>query len=137
LNRNYLSGRHASLALLTAFAGIGILSALFGIYGVVANAVTQRRREIAIRMALGATPIRTAFLITRLGLFATMGGVLTGSVIVISLSRVLSSMLYGVTALVPTIYVLSAALVILLAIVASIVPLVRLFRFNIQQILRQ
>jgi putative ABC transport system permease protein len=137
LNRNYLSGRQASLTLLTAFAGIGILSALFGIYGVVANAVTQRRREIAIRMALGATPIRTAFLITRLGLFATMGGILIGSVIVISLSRVLSSTLYGVTALDPTIYILSATLVILLAIVASIVPLVRLFRFNIQQILRQ
>lgn len=137
LNRNYLSGRQASLTLLTAFAGIGILSALFGIYGVVANAVTQRRREIAIRMALGATPIRTAFLITRLGLFATIGGIVIGSVIVISLSRVLSSMLYGVTALDPTIYILSATLVILLAIVASIVPLVRLFRFNIQQILRQ
>jgi putative ABC transport system permease protein len=137
LNRNYLSGRQASLTLLTAFAGIGILSALFGIYGVVANAVTQRRREIAIRMALGATPIRTAFLVSRLGLFATMGGVLIGSVIVISLSRVLSSMLYGVTALDPTIYILSATLVILLATIASIVPLIRLFRFNIQQILRQ
>jgi putative ABC transport system permease protein len=137
LNRNYLSGRQASLTLLTAFAGIGILSALFGIYGVVANAVTQRRREIAIRMALGATPIRTAFLVSRLGLFATIGGVLIGSVIVISLSRVLSSMLYGVTALDPTIYILSATLVILLAIIASIVPLMRLFRFNIQQILRQ
>ena len=137
LNRNYLSGRHASLTLLTAFAGIGILSALSGIYGVVANAVTQRRREIAIRMALGATPIRTAFLVSRLGLLATIGGVLIGSVIVISLSRVLSSMLYGVTALDPTIYILSATLVILLAIIASIVPLMRLFRFNIQQILRQ
>ena len=137
LNRNYLSGRQASLTLLTAFAGIGILSALFGIYGVVANAVTQRRREIAIRMALGATPIRTAFLVSRLGLFATIGGILIGSVIVISLSRVLSSMLYGVTALDPTIYILSATLVILLAIIASIVPLMRLFRFNIQQILRQ
>lgn len=137
LNRNYLSGRHASLALLTAFAAIGILSALFGIYGVVANAVTQRRREIAIRMALGATPIRTAFLVSRLGLFATIGGVLIGSAIVISLSRLLSSMLYGVTALDPAIYILSATLVILLAIIASIVPLMRLFRFNIQQILRQ
>jgi putative ABC transport system permease protein len=137
LSRNYLSGRHASLALLTAFAGIGILSAVFGIYGVVANAVTQRRREIAIRMALGATPIRTAFLVSRLGLFATIGGVLIGSVIVISLSRVISSMLYGVTALDPTIYMLSATLVILLAIIASIVPLMPLFRFNIQQILRQ
>jgi putative ABC transport system permease protein len=88
-------------------------------------------------MALGATPIRTAFLVSRLGLFATIGGVLIGSAIVISLSRVLSSVLYGVTALDPTVYILSATLVILLAIIASIVPLMRLFHFNIQQILRQ
>src|SRR5262249_17537423 len=137
LNRNYLSGRQASLVLLTTFAGIGILSALFGIYGVVANTVTQRRREIAIRMALGATPIRTAILVSRLALFATIGGLVIGSAILISLSRVLSSMLYGVTALDPTVYILSATLVILLAIAASIIPVMRLFRFNIQQILRQ
>jgi putative ABC transport system permease protein len=137
LNRNYLSGRQVSLLLLTTFAGIGILSAVFGIYGVVANAVTQRRREIAIRMALGATPARTAILVSRLGLLATTGGILIGSAIVISLSRVLSSMLYGVTPLDPTVYLLSATLVILLAIAASIIPVMRLFRLNIQQILRQ
>ena len=137
LNRNYLSGRQVSLVLLATFAGIGILSAVFGIYGVVANAVTQRRREIAIRMALGATPVRTAFLLSRLGIFATIGGILIGSAIVISLSRLLSSMLYGVTALDPTVYMVSATLVILLSITASIVPVIRLFRFNIQQILRQ
>jgi putative ABC transport system permease protein len=137
LDRNYLSGRQATLLLLTTFAGVGILLALFGIYGVVANVVTQRRREIAIRMALGATPVRTAFLVSRLGLFATIGGILIGSGVVISLTRVLSSMLYGVTALDPSVYILSASLVILLAITASVVPAMRLFRFNIQQILRQ
>jgi putative ABC transport system permease protein len=137
LNRNYLSGRQVSLLLLTTFAGIGIFSAIFGIYGVVANAVTQRRREIGIRMALGATPARTAILVSRPGLLATAGGILIGSAIVISLSRVLSSMLYGVTALDPTVYILSATLVILLAIAASVIPVIRLFRLNIQQILRQ
>jgi putative ABC transport system permease protein len=99
--------------------------------------VTQRRREIAIRMALGATPVRTICLVTRLTLFATFGGILIGSISVMSLNRVLSSMLYGVTALDPAVYVVSTTLVILLAITASIVPVMRLFRFNIQQILRQ
>jgi putative ABC transport system permease protein len=137
LNRNYLSGRKVSLLLLTTFAGVGVLLALFGIYGVVANAVTQRRREIAIRMALGATPVRTIFLVTRLTLFATFGGILIGSISVMSLTRALSSMLYGVTALDPAVYVVSTTLVILLAITASVIPVIRLFRFNIQQVLRQ
>lgn len=137
LNKNYLSGRKSSLLLLATFAGIGILLAVFGIYGVVANAVTQRRREIAIRMALGATPVRTILLVTRLTLFATFGGILIGSISVMSLTRVLSSMLYGVTALDPAVYVVSTTLVILLAITASVIPVIRLFQFNIQQVLRQ
>jgi putative ABC transport system permease protein len=137
LNKNYLSGRKSSLLLLATFAGVGILLAVFGIYGVVANAVTQRRREIAIRMALGAPPVRTIFLVTRLTLFATFGGILVGSISVMSLTRVLSSMLYGVTALDPVVYAVSTTLVIVLAITASVVPVTRLFRFNIQQILRQ
>lgn len=137
LNKNYLSGRKSSLLLLATFAGVGILLAVFGIYGVVANAVTQRRREIAIRMALGAMPVRTIFLVTRLTLFATFGGILVGSISVMSLTRVLSSMLYSVTALDPAVYAVSTTLVIVLAITASVVPVTRLFRFNIQQILRQ
>ncbi|HLJ25435.1 MAG TPA: ABC transporter permease [Candidatus Angelobacter sp.] len=137
LSKNYLSGRQVSLLLLTTFAGIGILLGLIGIYGVVANSVRQRRREIAIRMALGATPVQTAFLITRLALFATLGGILIGSIIVMSLTRVLSSLLYGVTALDPAVYATTAILLIVLALTASIVPAIRLFRLNIQEILRQ
>lgn len=137
LNKNYLSRRQVSLLLSATFAGIGILLGLIGIYGVVANSVRQRRREIAIRMALGATPTRTAFLVTRLGLIATLGGILIGSAIVMSLTRVLTSLLYGVTALDPTVYIVSAIFIIFLALTASLVPAIRLFRFNIQQILRQ
>lgn len=137
LNKNYFSAREVSLLLLTSFASIALVLGFIGIYGVVASSVTQRRREIAIRMALGATAVRTAILVARLALLATIGGILIGSIIVISLSRVLSSMLYGVTSLDPAVYILTATLVILLAITASVVPAMRLFRFNIQQILRQ
>jgi putative ABC transport system permease protein len=137
LENNFLTGRRVGLLLLSAFAGIAIVLGLIGIYAVVANSVTQRRREIAIRTALGATPIRTMILITRLGLFTTLGGIVIGSAIVISLSRVLASLLYGVTALDPVIYSASAVILIVLAIVASVVPATRLLRFNIQEILRQ
>lgn len=137
LDDNYLSGREVGLLLLSAFAAIGILLGVIGIYAVVANAVTQRRREIAIRMALGATPARTLFIITRLALLSTLGGIIIGSVIVMSLTRVLASLLYGVTALDPTVYLISATFLLLVALIASGVPAVRLFRLNIQKILRQ
>jgi putative ABC transport system permease protein len=137
LDTNYLSGRQVGLLLLGAFAAIGIVLGVIGIYAVVANSVTQRRREIAIRMALGATPARTILFITRLGLSATLGGIIIGSAIVISLTRVLASLLYGVTALDPTVYLTSAILLLLLALIASGIPAIRLLRFNIQEILRQ
>lgn len=133
----FLSGRKVGLWLLSSFAAIGIVLGMIGIYGVVANAVTQRRREIAIRMALGATPSETVVLVTRLGLLSTLAGIAIGSAIVISLSRLLASVLFGVSALDPGTYVLSAIVVITLAIIASAIPTIKLLRFNIQEILRQ
>lgn len=133
----YLSRRKLGLILLSSFATIGIVLGMIGIYGVVANAVTQRRREIAIRMALGATHSGTMIVITRMGLLATLAGICIGAAIVMSLARVLASLLYGVTALDPMTYAVSALVLILLALVASVIPGARLFRFNIQEILRQ
>lgn len=137
LDTNYLSGRLVGLLLLSIFAAIGIALGIIGIYAVVANSVTQRRREIAIRMALGATLGRTLFIITRLALLSTLGGIIIGSVIVMSLTRVLASLLYGVTALDPAVYLISATFLLLVALIASAVPAVRLLRLNIQEILRQ
>jgi predicted permease len=137
LDNNFLAGRRVSFLLLSAFAAIGILLGAVGIYAVAANAVTRRQREIAIRMALGATPQRTIALIARLGIFATVGGILIGSAIVVTLTRLLASLLYGVHVLDPAIYGLSAALLLFLTLIASLLPTMRLLRFNIQEILRQ
>jgi putative ABC transport system permease protein len=132
-----LSGRKVSLFLLTGFAAIGIVLGMLGVYGVVSNAVIGRRREIAIRMALGASVRRAVLLVTRLGLVSTMCGIVMGSAIVISLTRLISSLLFGVTALDPAVYFLSAAILMLLALLASLLPATRLLRFNIQDILRE
>lgn len=133
----YLSNRKMSLLLLSVFAGIGIVLGTIGIYGVVATAVVERRREIAIRMAMGATPSHAIVLITRLGLLAALVGVALGSAVVIGLARLLRSFMFGITALDPGIYALSAVMLILFTVIASLVPAVRLLRFNIQEILRQ
>lgn len=134
---NLLSGRKVTMLLLSSFAAIGIVLGGIGIYGVVASSVIRRRKEIAIRMAVGSTPSGALLLVTRLGLLATLAGIVVGSLIVLSLARILNSLLYGVSALDPSIYIVAALIVILLALLASIIPAARLFRFNIQQILRQ
>lgn len=132
----FLVRRKVGLILLSGFAAIGIVLGMIGIYGVVANATTQRRREIAIRMALGATRSGTMVLITRPGLLATLAGIAIGFGIVISLTRVLASMLFSVSPLDPAVYITSAMILLLLALAASIIPATRLFKLNIQEILR-
>jgi putative ABC transport system permease protein len=133
----FRSGRKVTLLLLSSFAAIGIVLGIIGIYGVVSNAVVGRRREIAIRMALGATARGAMVLVTRLGLVATVGGIAAGSAIVIGMTRLISSFLFGVTALDPAVYFLSAAILMVLALMASLLPAMRLLRFNIQDILRE
>jgi ABC-type antimicrobial peptide transport system permease subunit len=88
-------------------------------------------------MAMGATVFNTIAHITRLGLIATFSGIVAGSLLVMSLTRVLASFLFGIGTLQPEIYVLSALIIIGLALVASVIPAIRLFRLNIQEILRQ
>ena len=133
----FLSGRKVSLLLLTGFAATGIILGMIGIYGVVANSVIRRRREIGIRMALGATVPGTIILLTRLGLLATLGGMVVGSVIVISLTRLLASFLFGITALDLPVYLATAMVLTVLALAASLVPAAKLLGFNIQDILRE
>jgi putative ABC transport system permease protein len=131
------SGRRVSVLLLSSFAGVGIVLGMIGIYGVVSNSVVRRRREIAIRMALGASVPTSIFLVVRVALLATFVGITIGSVIVVGFTGLFSAFLFGVKALDPGIYALSAVTIIVLALVASLVPAAALLRLNPQDILRQ
>jgi putative ABC transport system permease protein len=132
-----LSGRKVSLFLLSAFAAITVLLGAIGIYGTVASSVIQRRRDIAIRMAVGATPSRIILLVTRFGLLMTLAGIAVGSAVIAGMTRLLASLLFGISPLDPITYAASAIIIIFSAAIASIIPAMRLFRFNIQEILRQ
>jgi predicted permease len=88
--------RRFNTAALTAFAAIALLLALLGIYGVLAYAVTERTREIAIRMALGATRANVLRQTLRSALSLAGAGIAAGLVASLGLTQFLESMLYGV-----------------------------------------
>jgi putative ABC transport system permease protein len=133
----FYSGRKVSLLMLSAFAATGIILGMIGVFGVVSSSVVRRRREIAIRMALGASRRETMILVARFGLLATVAGILAGSGLVAGLTKLLASFLFGISALYPAVYILSAVLLAVLAAIAGLIPAMRLFRFNIQESLRQ
>ncbi len=98
-----------------------LLSAM-GVYGVVALSVTERTREIGVRMALGATSSNVFGQVLRNGMTMTLGGVFIGGLIAAGLTQFLSSLLYGVTPTDPLTFGASATLLAFVALAASIVP---------------
>lgn len=105
------SSRRFNTAMLTAFAAIALLLSLLGIYGVLAYAVAQRKREIAIRMALGASRQLELMRIVRYALTIAAMGVTAGLIASIGLSRFLQGMLYGIKPL-DAVTILGAVLVL-------------------------
>ena len=107
-----LTERRFTLTLLLGFAGVALLLACVGIYGVVSYAVERRTKEIGIRMALGAQPVAVRRLVRRHFLGATAIGLLAGGAAALWLTRLLEALLYGVAPADPLTF---AAMVLVLA----------------------
>ena len=108
--------------LLGLFAMLALTLAAIGIYGVISLLVTRRRQEIGIRMALGAAPAAVVRLILRRGAALAAIGVAAGLFAAALLSRIISSMLYGVTAFDPLTFATIPLVLLIVALVASLIP---------------
>jgi ABC-type antimicrobial peptide transport system permease subunit len=113
-----------------SFGGLAALLAALGIYGVLAYLVVQRTREIGIRMALGARPGNVRLLIFREVGFMVFAGVAVGLPLAYGLARLSESLLFGVQAGDPLIYVLTLAVIGVLASAACYVPARRATRVH-------
>lgn len=125
-----LSGRRFNMTLLLAFAGVALMLAAVGVYGVMNYTVTLRRRELGIRMALGAAKMDVLRLVLGQGLTLTLIGVGAGLLSAYALTRLMASLLYGVTATDYLTFGSVSAVLIVVGVVASYVPARRATRVN-------
>lgn len=111
-----------TMALLGIAAGVALLLGAVGIYGVIAYVVSQRTREIGVRMALGARAGDVRGMVVRQGLRVTVLGVALGMVGAFALTRVMATLLFGVTATDPVTFGLVPTLLASVALLASYLP---------------
>ncbi len=131
-----LALRNFMRMLLSAFAILALLLAAIGIYGVISYAVSQRTREIGVRMALGATPAGMLSLILRESLQLIFLGVVIGIAAALGLTRMLASMLYGVSSTDPLIFLSVTALLVVIALAACLIPARRAMQIDPMMALR-
>ena len=117
-----LERRRLALILLGSFAGLALLLASIGIYGVIAYSVVRRVREIGVRVALGAQPSDVMRLLVGQGLLLLLSGIVLGLVGALALTRSLASFLYGIKATDPVTFACGALLLAGVGLLASYVP---------------
>jgi putative ABC transport system permease protein len=117
-------------ALLAVFAGIALFLAALGIYGVLAYFVSQRSRELGIRLALGAKPQVLFRMVVGQGMRPVAVGAAIGLAGAVALTTLMRSLLFGVTAVDPAAYAVAAAALAVIALLACAAPAFRATRVD-------
>ncbi|MGI8769979.1 MAG: ABC transporter permease [Acidobacteriaceae bacterium] len=132
-----LDQQRIEVALLSAIAALALLLSAIGIFGLVANTVAQRRREIGIRLALGSSTRAAVVVAGRSGMTAAVYGVVAGLVGSLAALRGLRSALYGVRSYDPLTLMATGALLLAVALFAATIPALRAAKINPAETLRE
>jgi ABC-type antimicrobial peptide transport system permease subunit len=112
------------------FGGLALLLAGIGLYGLMAYGVAQRRREIGIRVALGAEPRRVMTDVMRDGIAVALGGIAIGFAAALATVQLVKSLLFGVTPHDPVTLLIAPASLLVIAVAASMLPAARAARVD-------
>ncbi|MBV9303978.1 MAG: ABC transporter permease [Acidobacteriaceae bacterium] len=124
------SDRQFSMLLFGSFAGLAVLLAAVGLYGVLSYAVSQRRGEIGIRMALGASNSDVSRLVLKQGMTPALAGIVIGILVALFASQLLRTLLFGISPVDPLTFVLVPPLLLGIAGLACYIPAVRAARID-------
>ena len=131
-----LAPRRFHTTLIGAFAAVALALALVGVYGVIAYTVSQRTREIGLRMALGARRVDVVKLVLGEATLLALLGVVAGTLASIALSKFVQSLLHGVQSTDVATFALVSAILATAALLASAVPAARAARIDPMKALR-
>jgi predicted permease len=125
-----VADRERPMTLLGIFAGLALVLACIGVYGVLAYSVAQRTREIGVRMALGARPLDVTRMILGRGLKLSAVGLIAGAALAGVLGVLLRTLLFGVTPAAPLVYAGTAAALMIMTLAACVLPAQRAARVD-------
>jgi ABC-type antimicrobial peptide transport system permease subunit len=131
-----VGARRFTMLLLVSFAGVALMLAAIGIYGVLAFSVIQRRKEIGIRMALGSSRVGAVHLIAYQAGQMILAGFLVGAAAAWPAGRAIQSFLFGVQPIDPLALSVSAAILVLVCAIAAAAPAWRAAQVNPVEALR-
>ena len=132
-----IGDRHFITMLLSSFAVTGLVLALVGVYGVVSNVVSQRKRELAIRIALGATRGNAFTLVLRRAMLTAASGMVLGVIGAWGGQRLIRGFLFHISAVDPATFIGACIFLLAVAVAACALPAVRALRVDPARLLRQ
>lgn len=130
------AGRRFALVLFEGFAIVALLLAAAGIYGVLLGSVTERTRELGVRAAFGASASDLVWMVIRQGMTLTLAGVAAGLALALGLTRTITGLLFGISAIDPFTYAAVTVCLLLVALLACFVPAFRAARVDPMETLR-